>query len=97
MTELERIENAHREAAELRGFYSHFTLYAGVILLLGLVDAATGGFWWVQWPALGWGIGLVAHAAALFGRNAWGTEWEERKVASILAHQRPPAGPRPHA
>jgi hypothetical protein len=91
MTEQERIERAHRDAVELRGFYAHLTIYLGVMLLLALVDAITGGRWWVQWPAAGWGVGIVAHAVTVYGRRLWGPEWEERKVRSMLAHDRPRA------
>ena len=87
MTDQERIDRAHRDAAELRGFYSHLTLYVGVMLLLALVDAATGRGWWVQWPALGWGVGIVSHMVAMAGKRWWGPEWEERKVADMLARE----------
>ena len=87
MTEQERIDRAHRDADELRGFYSHLTLYLGVMVLLLLADAAMGGGWWVQWPALGWGVGIMAHAVTVFGRHHWGAEWEERQVAATLARE----------
>lgn len=94
MTEQERIERAHREAAELRGFYSHLTLYLGVMLLLALLDAIAGGRWWVMWPAMGWGIGIAAHAITVYGHRWWGQEWEERKVAALLSRDASHAAPR---
>jgi hypothetical protein len=33
---------------------------------------------------LGWGIGIVAHAATLFGENRFGPAWEERKAQQLL-------------
>jgi hypothetical protein len=103
MTEQERIDRAHREVDELRGFYSHLTLYVGVMVLLFLVDAAMGGGWWVQWPALGWGVGVIANAVTVYGRRRWGTQWEERQVAATLAREasretpRSAPGTMPHA
>jgi hypothetical protein len=89
MTREERLEAAHRQAAELRGFYSHLTLYVGVMLLLALLNSITGGPWWFWWPVVGWGVGVLGHASAVFGRRFWGAAWEERKVAELMAQAAP--------
>ena len=57
------------------GLFIHATVFAAVNVLLITINLsnATGGLWF-QWPLLGWGIGLLAHAAAAFslaGRREW--------------------------
>jgi hypothetical protein len=84
-----RYRRAKHEAAKLRGFYIHFTVYllvnAGLLVLNVLLPH--GGWWW-QWSALGWGIGLAAHAAGVFlSPNLFGRDWEERKIKEIMARQ----------
>jgi 2TM domain len=50
-----------------RGFYIHLTTYILVnALLVGINLAITPDRLWVKWPLMGWGIGIVAHAAAVF-------------------------------
>ena len=44
--------------------------------------------WWVLWPTLGWGIGLLAHGITALPR--WGLfsqEWEDRKVKELLERE----------
>jgi hypothetical protein len=49
------------------GLYIHATVYAAVNVLLIIINLSTGtGQLWFLWPLLGWGIGLLAHAAAAF-------------------------------
>ena len=49
------------------GLFIHATAFATVNVLLITINLsnAPGGLWF-QWPLLGWGIGLLAHAAAAF-------------------------------
>jgi hypothetical protein len=50
-----------------RGFQIHFAAYVAVNLLLIVVNLlATPGVYWFYWPLLGWGIGIVAHGAAVY-------------------------------
>jgi hypothetical protein len=52
---------------------------------LALLNAASGDPWWVQWVLLGWGIGVLAHALAVFGRGSkLVSEWEKRKIKELL-------------
>ncbi|MFP2962050.1 2TM domain-containing protein [Myxococcus sp. 1LA] len=44
------------------GLASHATSYTIVIGGLTLIDLASGSAWWVQYPAIGWGMGLAFHA-----------------------------------
>ena len=49
------------------GLYIHAAVYAGVNALLITINLSTAtGRLWFKWPLLGWGVGLLAHAAAAF-------------------------------
>ena len=70
-----------------RGFYIHATVFVAVMALLFAIDHFTSpGKYWVQWPLLGWGIGLALHALAVFGGfSPLGADWERRKVEERLS------------
>jgi hypothetical protein len=49
------------------GLSIHAAVYAAVNVLLITINLSTAPrHLWFQWPLLGWGIGLLAHAAAAF-------------------------------
>ena len=49
------------------GLYIHAAVYAAVNALLIIINLSTApGRLWFEWPLLGWGVGLLAHAAAAF-------------------------------
>ena len=54
---------------DLKAFYIHLFAYLSVVIGLLLVNVLTGGDWWVQWVFFGWGIGIIAHALAVFART----------------------------
>jgi uncharacterized membrane protein len=50
-----------------RGFLIHLTVYVLVnALLVGINLATTPARLWFVWPLVGWGVGVLAHAAAVF-------------------------------
>ena len=50
-----------------RGFYIHLSVYVLVnAFLMGLNLAAAPDKLWFQWPLMGWGIGILGHAAGAF-------------------------------
>ena len=54
-----------RRAMARRAFAEHARMYVRVMVLLIVIWALTGAdYFWPAWPALGWGIGLLAHGAA---------------------------------
>ena len=58
------------------GLYIHATVYAAVNALLITINLSTAtGRLWFKWPLLGWGIGLLAHAAAAFSLSGRRREW----------------------
>lgn len=74
---------AQQRVAELEGFYVHFSAFTLVIALLTGLNAYTGE-WWVQWVAFGWGIGVAAHAMAVYAsRPKFVVAWERRKFREL--------------
>jgi hypothetical protein len=82
----ERYERARRRVHELRAFYIHLTVFVGVNIFLHVINFVTApGKYWAFWPLLGWGIGLLAHAAATYRWMPFaGQEWEERKIRELM-------------
>ena len=62
-TERERNLSLNRRKAT---FKRHLWSYVIVIGALMLINIFTGGPWWFQWPALGWGIGLAFNFRAAY-------------------------------
>ena len=78
---------AKEKVEELKKFYSNLTSYIVVIIGLGIINYVTNGFHyaWFLWPALGWGIGLVFHAAKVFEWSpVFNKDWEERKIREYM-------------
>jgi hypothetical protein len=88
--EQEQYEQARKQVRRIRGFYVHALVYVLVNALVIFINATTAsGVWWSLWTVLGWGIGLAAHAIAVFGLGGlWGPQWEERKIREILEKRR---------
>ena len=61
--ELERL--ARKRASAKMGGYIHASVYIIVNLLLAALSAMSDRHWAV-FPALGWGVGLAVHGAAVF-------------------------------
>ena len=60
----------HRADMKL-AFRSHVLAYAIVNAGLLMINILTSpGHWWFYWPMLGWGLGLAAHAAAVYADGA---------------------------
>jgi hypothetical protein len=85
----QRIERARTRVRRLRDFYVHLAIYVVVMGGVALLSwAFTPDFWWVLFPAVGWGIGLAAHAVSvLFEDSLFGTDWEERKTQELLSRE----------
>lgn len=70
MDEFARAAFREREARQIikrRHFYVHLSVYVAVNLMLIAIWALVGGgFPWFLFPLMGWGIGIVAHAATAF-------------------------------
>ena len=85
----EAVERARKRVEELRAFYIHLAVYLVVNIGLILLDLAQGdGLQWAYWVAIGWGIGLAAHAATiLIMQSRVGARWEARKLAEFTEQE----------
>ena len=72
---------------KLRGFYIHLTQYIIVIAGLCILNLVVNPHrLWFYWPALGWGVGILAHAASIFEWIPFfGPDWERQQVEKHLA------------
>lgn len=85
-TESEKYLAAKAHVAALKGFYIHLTVFVAVMAGLFAVDYGSGGSWWVQWPLIGWGLGVLGHAYLVFSPSRpAATTWEERKIKETMA------------
>lgn len=78
-------EREARQILRRRAFMVHAAIYVAVNLMLICVWAlAGGGFPWFLFPVMGWGVGLVAHAASAYllaNPNDIVLEREQRRMA----------------
>ncbi|MGK2742236.1 2TM domain-containing protein [Tepidicaulis sp. LMO-SS28] len=87
------LSEQEREAMEyvrdIKSFYTHAIQYAVVMSGLALLNLWTSpGFWWVIYPAIGWGIGVALHGLSVFEVfDLFGREWEKRQIARRLRRQ----------
>jgi hypothetical protein len=80
---------ARARVRALRAFYQHLMVYAAVIGMLFLVNLASSPIWWVQWPAMGWGLLLVLHGV-FTNTGLLGPAWEERRIAELMRRKEGP-------
>ncbi len=84
MSQDEKLARAKRQVAAIKAFYIHLFVFAAVLLLLAIINAATGGPWWVLWVLLGWGIGILAHwLFVFFAGSRLVADWERRKTREL--------------
>ena len=85
MTDEQR-EWAIKRIRAKRGFWVHLAVYLAVnTLLVSIWAASSGDYFWPVWPMLGWGIGVVAHAAAvLVGPSKISEERIDRELRGRL-------------
>ncbi len=84
MDEQAKLARAKQKVEAMMGFYIHLIVFTLVIILLFAINYADGPDWWVQWPLLGWGIGIAVHAFAVFGRMPNRiTLWQLRKIRDL--------------
>ena len=63
----EKLERARRVARRKMDFLRHVIIYLVVMAVLAVINNVTDrAYQWWLWPALGWGIGVVAHFLSAF-------------------------------
>ena len=71
MNEHEKAAKAAQRVEAITGFYIHLVVFVLVMALLLAVNwLGTPDIWWVQWPFLGWGIGVLVHALCRIRQHA---------------------------
>ena len=89
MDDKERLRNAVRQVRRLEGFYIHTAVFVLVMVVLAALNIYLGQPYWVMWVFLGWGIGAIGHAIAVFGRRgSFFSAWEHRKIKELMNKQR---------
>jgi hypothetical protein len=87
MDEQEKLSRARQKVEAMTGFYIHLAAFAAVNALLFIINVVSGEGWWVQWAFFGWGIGVIAHALAVFGRLPnFVANWQVRKIRELKDH-----------
>ncbi len=86
-----------RRVRRLAEFYRHLAVF---VLVMTVLFAFNGWViyqsdkpvkwysWWVLWPFLGWGIGVVAHGLSV--APFWkflSMDWEEKKVRELMERE----------
>ena len=75
---------AHVDA--LFGFYIHLFVFICVMSGLFGINYAIGSPWWVQWPLIGWGLGILGHAMCVFSSgHASLQRWKRRRIRNVMA------------
>jgi hypothetical protein len=74
---------------KLKAFYIHLGQYALVIALLAVLNLWTSPhYFWVLFPALGWGIGLSFHGLQVFDMVPFlSGDWERQQVEKYLGRK----------
>lgn len=66
-SEENKMDEIRKRVKAKMDFFRHLITYLAVMVILAIVNNVTGSSyqWWL-WPALGWGIGIVAHFLGTF-------------------------------
>ncbi|MDG3581566.1 MULTISPECIES: 2TM domain-containing protein [Galbibacter] len=78
---------AKERVEAMKKFYNNLTSYIIVNIFLFIINYWTNGlsYAWFLWVTCWWGLGLLFHAAKVFGWNpAFSKEWEERKIKEFM-------------
>ncbi|MCU0631903.1 MAG: 2TM domain-containing protein [Methanolinea sp.] len=82
-------ERAKKRLDEVKGFYSHLSIFLIINVILILINVLTSpGQWWFYWVTIFWGIGLIFHASQVFGKGKiLSSEWEEKKIQQYMEEE----------
>jgi hypothetical protein len=87
MNDEEKYARARKRVEDLRGFYLHVVIFVLVMAPLIAWNVHSAQVWWVQWPLLGWGLGVLSHGLSVYatGHEPLGRDWQERKIRELMA------------
>lgn len=90
MSDPNRLRRAEDQADAILGFYIHLIAFVVVMTILFVINVRSVGDWWVQWPAIGWGLGVLGHWMAVFGRMPRAVvQWRLRKIHQLQGTRQP--------
>lgn len=74
------------EIRQLKAFYIHLFWFAVLVPMMFLINVLTSTkYIWAIWPTLGWGIGLLSHAATVYRPfRRLGSDWERNQFEKRL-------------
>ena len=77
---------AQKKIEDIKGFYGNLASYIVINIGLAVLNfATTPDHLWFIYPALGWGIGVVAHGVNVFNYMPFlSSDWEERKMRELM-------------
>lgn len=92
----EKYERAQKKVKEIKGFYTHLTVYLliNIFLILAQMGILNGTFhfgmpaWSYFTTPFFWGIGLMFHGLYVF-KDSFGflKNWEERKIKEFMEEE----------
>ena len=79
-------DEAIAHVRNIKHFYRHLFTYLVVIGFLFVLDLISSPrSFWVQYPAMGWGIAVALQGLRTYGRlKFFGREWEQRQIKKFL-------------
>ena len=89
----EQYQFAKNRVKKIKGFYIHFAIYLVIntMIIFGTFYERPFNnitFWGEETfsTAIFWGIGLIAHAASVFGKDfIFNKNWEDRKIKEFMS------------
>ena len=70
---------------EVKSFYFHLAIYLIFVTLFIYLNTISTSFPWAIFPIVGWGLGVLGHAACAFGWNPlFSKQWEARKIQEFM-------------
>lgn len=82
-------QDALEYVRDLKAFYMNLALYVLIMAMLLVLNIyISPHYYWVIWPALGWGIGIASHAMAVFEVfSLLGPDWEKQQIEKRLGRK----------
>ena len=91
----EKYQYAKNRVNCIKRFYSHLTVYIIVnviflVLISKNLDKGDSFFSFETFStAIFWGIGLIAHAASVFGKDLiFNKDWEQKKIQEFMSQEK---------
>lgn len=77
---------AKERVEKIKGFYIHFTIYCIMVPVFIWLNLSSTGFPWAIFPILGWGFGILGHAAEAFSWRGpvLNKSWEDKKIKKLM-------------